>query len=175
LCYSWYVTRTSPTCFTTLHWPCRVFSKFYTSSPPIFWIVVYESRWNVWTFTPSTPPFLIHILSISLKLWYRSITHVWHLSDDTTICPLSRIFIINAILFSTNAFSNTPNNGSPSPIFSKWSRWRWWWTTPTTTTQTTNQTKKTISMWHFRPYMNVLLCSTNFIVVFQFLINIKIY
>ena len=139
----WYVTRTFPTYFTTLHWPCRVFSRFCTSSPTIFQTLVYGSRWNVWTFTPSvwqpikhpipTCPFLVRFLPALVRLWCWSITDVWHFSHYT---------IINVILSFANAFSNPPNNGLTSPIFSKSSTWRWWswWTTPTTTTNTTNQT-----------------------------------
>ena len=69
-----------------------------------------------------TCPVFIQFLPASVKLWCRSITDVWHLNHDTTNCPLLRIFIINVILSSTNAFSNPPINGSPSPISSKSSR-----------------------------------------------------
>jgi len=112
-----------------LHWPCRVFSRFYTSSPIIFWTLVYGSRSNIWTFTPSvwqpikhpipTCPFLVQFLPASVRLWCWSITDVWHFNHDTTICLLSRSFIINVILSFANVFSNPPNNGSPSLIFSK--------------------------------------------------------
>jgi len=118
-----YVTRTFQAYFTTLHCPCWVFSRFHTSSPTLFRTVPYGSGSNVWSFTSliwqpikhliPTCPFLIWFLPASVKLWCWSITYVWHHNHDTTICLLSRIFIINVILFSANVFPIT-TNGSPS-------------------------------------------------------------
>jgi len=115
-----YVTTTFPACFTTLHWPCWVFSRFHTSSPILFRTVAYGSGSNVWTVTSSiwqpikhlipTRPFSIWFLPASVKLWCWSITYVWHHNHDTIICLLSRIFIINASLSSANALPITTNS-----------------------------------------------------------------
>jgi len=59
------------------------------------------------------------ISSCISQVMVLSITNVWHFNHDTTIRLLSKIFFINVILSSANAFSNSSNNGSPAPIFSK--------------------------------------------------------
>ena len=80
---------------------------------------IHTSVWQPIKHPIPTCPFLVRFLPASVRLWCWSITDVWHFNHDTTIRLLSRIFVINVILSFANAFSNSPNNGSPSPIFSK--------------------------------------------------------